>query len=240
MIEKRWAAIAPISLIADGTTDGYIILSTTAGFKTKQEVILKATGEETLALQIKRVLSNTQLLVGPRGTKLSVFSDISIYTTAKNATLEAYEQPRPDIPLQEIQRAIFEEEPAVAQRTIAVDQWGQPYSDSNPLPIAGLTSDNLNGPASQKVIEITDLIVSEALTDLTPLTDRKVVTIQPLTGKIYVYFGDGVTVPDAASVAANGFIMMKLQKETYEASPNQHLYLLAFSGSVNVALAERA
>ncbi len=134
-IEKKWEQIPPVPLVVSGTANGVVIVSSTFGFKTKQEVWLSATGEVKLPLEVKRVNSATQLIVGPRGKNLQAVSDISVYTTAKSATLEAYEQQRPSIPLQEHERAVYEEEPTVAKRTILVDPLGKMFSISNPVPV---------------------------------------------------------------------------------------------------------
>lgn len=98
----------------------------------------------------------------------------------------------------------------------------------------------LDGPSKQTTISVTTSTVVEAKQGSTPHKERKVVTIQPLNGKIYVYFADEGIVPSPAAVAANGFIQFKNQKETYEASDSQSIYLLAVTSTTNVVVAERA
>ena len=99
----------------------------------------------------------------------------------------------------------------------------------------------LDGPATQgKLIGVNTSTVVEVKVGASRFTDRKVVTIQPLTGKIYVYFGDGTTTPSAATVAANGFIHFKNAKESYEAGEKQPLFILSLTGTTDVIIVERA
>lgn len=141
-IEKKWEQIPPVAFSANGTVDGLVTIPSTKGFKTKQKVNLKSNTQTQVLLEIKRVLSKTQLLVGPTEQKLTVVSDISGYLTADSATIDAPEQPRPSIPLQEHERAVYEEEPVVAKRVFIVDDWGEPYDSDNPLPVEATISDN--------------------------------------------------------------------------------------------------
>lgn len=99
----------------------------------------------------------------------------------------------------------------------------------------------LDGPSQQTAITLTNTVVQEAKGGGNALAERKVVTIQALTGKIYVYFGaEGVT-PNAATVAANGLVQYKNQKESYEASTSQKLWILSVTVASNsVIVAERA
>jgi len=99
----------------------------------------------------------------------------------------------------------------------------------------------LDGPAKQTKITVNTTTVQEIKVGASAQDERKVITVQPLTGKIYVYFGDATaSAPNAATVIANGFVQYKKAKDDYEASPQQPLYILAVSGSVDVIIAERA
>lgn len=142
-IEKRWEAIAPRSFTADGTSEGVVTLASTLDFHVKQLVIIKASGEDDLVkLEVKRVDSATVLRVGPVGN-INARTDISAYTTAASATIEAEEQARSTIPDKEYKRAVFEEEPVVAIRTIGVDRQGNPFGPGNPLSVQ-LTDGSVN------------------------------------------------------------------------------------------------
>jgi uncharacterized protein YpmB len=98
----------------------------------------------------------------------------------------------------------------------------------------------LDGPAQQLVVSVSTAAITEAKAGVSALEERKVVTIQPLNGKVYVYFAQEGVTPSAATVIANGFIQYKNQKETYEASNSQLIYLVAVSATTNVSIAERA
>ena len=97
----------------------------------------------------------------------------------------------------------------------------------------------LDGPSLQNSVSV-DSTTVQKLPSGSELTERKVITIQPLDGKIWVYFGDGSTTPSAATVAADGFEHGKKAIQTYEASDSQPIFILAQSGTVDVRYAERA
>jgi len=99
----------------------------------------------------------------------------------------------------------------------------------------------LDGPSKQFSLSVgTGTVIEVKKTGEDPLTDRQVITLQPLDGYIYVYFGDGESTPSPATVAADGFEHYKRLKDSYEAGPEQPVYILAKSGTVNVKVAERA
>jgi len=126
-IEKKWETIPPRSFTADGTVDGIVTVNTTIGFRVKQKVLLKQgpvpTGEPFI---INRVLSETQLRVGPIGRSIAECADISSYTVASGATIEVREQPHNPIEQKEHERAVYEEEPIVAKRVFLIDTFGNP------------------------------------------------------------------------------------------------------------------
>jgi hypothetical protein len=97
----------------------------------------------------------------------------------------------------------------------------------------------LDGPSKQFSTTVDTITVVELKKDASPLAERKVVTVQA-EGKIYIYFGDDDIVPNAATVAADGFIHFKNGKESYEAAASQRVYILADSGTITVRAAERA
>ncbi len=135
--EKTLAAVPPQAFTADGTQFGVITIANTAGFKVKSEVVLNATGLPPLSLQIKRVLSPTQFIVGPNGAiSPNNFKNISAYTVALGATVQAQEQNKINIPEIDHYKAIYEADPTVADRVVNVDQYGQFYGSANPLPVS--------------------------------------------------------------------------------------------------------
>jgi hypothetical protein len=100
----------------------------------------------------------------------------------------------------------------------------------------------LDGPSKQYKLSAVDTITAVRIVKPTEneLEERKVVTIQPIDSSIRVYFGDGSTVPSAATIAADGFLHYKKAKESYEASASQEIYILAEAGTTVVIIAERA
>ena len=98
----------------------------------------------------------------------------------------------------------------------------------------------LDGPAVQTTLSVTAIAVTEAKVGASAYAERLVITLQPSDGKIYVYFGDGSTIPSVADVQNHGLLIYKNAKETYEAGQKQELYILALSGTVAVKIVERA
>lgn len=98
----------------------------------------------------------------------------------------------------------------------------------------------LDGPSAQTSVSVDTTTVQEVKVGGSVLSERKVITLQPLNGQIRVYFGDGVTTPVAATVASNGLLHFNKAKESYEASDSQPVYILAEAGTVNVIIIERA
>lgn len=135
--ERTWPAVAPRAFTANGSTLGVITLSDTKGLKTKQLVNIK-NNLGSLNVQVKRVVSKTLLVVGAVDNKIGSWTplDISSYTVASSAMIEAAEQPKNNIPRDDHYSAIYESDPTVADRVVFVDQYGNFYDDNNPLPIA--------------------------------------------------------------------------------------------------------
>lgn len=133
--EKRWKKVAPKLFTANGTIDGIVTVSSTRGFYAKQKVFLKSNTISRQKFEVKEVLSKTQLRVGPATSDMREYSNLSAFTTAQAAQIDAEEQARPAIPEKEFERAAFEEEPVVAKRVFLVDEIGEGYSSSNPIPV---------------------------------------------------------------------------------------------------------
>jgi len=135
-IEKRLKAVPLQLFIVDGTSTGKVIVVNTRLFKVKQKVFLKSsTQPNTDNLEIKRILSQTEMLVGPEKQPIHVVSDLSMFLVANGASIGANEQLRPSIPTEEINRAVYEEEPTVAYRVVQVDELGAPYNTQNRIPV---------------------------------------------------------------------------------------------------------
>lgn len=144
MLEKRFASVPPQAFTANGTDRGVITVADTRLFKVKQEVILMASALPNLdTIEVKKVISPTQLMVGPRNPDIRAYTDVSLYTTAALSFIFSNEQKRPSIPMEEFWRAVYEEEPTVALRTMLVDKYGNDYRTENPLPVQ-LTDGSIN------------------------------------------------------------------------------------------------
>ena len=81
MIEKHWSAVPPVAFTATGTVRGRITVTSTAGFRVKQEVILTLPNQPDLALIVNRVLSPTQMELGVPGSPIGSRYDLSSYDT---------------------------------------------------------------------------------------------------------------------------------------------------------------
>jgi hypothetical protein len=136
MLEKRLLAVSPQLFIVDGGTDGLVTVGDTSLFKVKQEIIIAADTLQNLDnLEIKKIVDSTTMYVGPKGGSINARINISAYTVFLNAKIFANEQKRPSIPFEEFTRAVYDEEPVVANRTISVDKYGEYYTIDNPLPV---------------------------------------------------------------------------------------------------------
>jgi len=95
----------------------------------------------------------------------------------------------------------------------------------------------LDGPSKQGNATVTSTTPVEVKVD-SVAADREVVTIQA-NESIYVYFADEGETPNAATVAASGFIQTRNIINTYEASTGQALWVLAVGLTATVRFAER-
>ncbi len=134
-IERVYEQIPATTFTADGAENGVITVADVDCFKVKMSVTLKADTLPNISLQIKRVLNSTQMVVGPLKKPIHTREDVSAYTVALNATVEAPEQKRPEIPLVDLERASYSEEPTVAKRVLNVDKYGNAYNADNPLSV---------------------------------------------------------------------------------------------------------
>lgn len=136
-VERNWLAVPATLLTANGTSFGVVTVSDTAGFKVKGSAFLAATGLPDFQVQIQRVISSTQMIVGKIGTAPAInhFVDVSAYTTALNATIAFPEQPKNKIKADDIDQAVYEADPVVAKRVISVDEYGKFFNSGNPMPV---------------------------------------------------------------------------------------------------------
>lgn len=142
-LEGKMSAVTPQPFTADGTPQGVITVANTAGFRTKQVAYIinntfaSPTTGKPLAVQVKRVLSPTKLIVGLIDQKIASWMplDISAYLVADGAAIGAEEQNKNNIPWEDHYRAVYESDPVVADRVVFVDKYGNFYDNNNPMPI---------------------------------------------------------------------------------------------------------
>lgn len=155
--EKYWGAVAPRFLTSNGTSDGVITLTTTKDLRVKQCIQISSNTEGKRTFQIQSVPSPTQIEVSEISGKITDRADVSAYTTADNAFIQAKKLPRPSIPQKEYERAVFEEEPVVAKRVINVDEYGNIYCDDNPFPVSLTGIDEVRIDNAQIDVDLTHL-----------------------------------------------------------------------------------
>ncbi len=136
--ERFWAAVQPQAFTVNGGQFGLVTVADTAGFRVKQSASLKNNSNQTLPVQVKVVLNSTTLIVGYCDNKIANWPQLNItaWTVAGGATIQAEWQPKNTIGADDIIRAVYEADPVAAVRVIGVDQYGNPYTDANPLPVA--------------------------------------------------------------------------------------------------------
>jgi hypothetical protein len=135
--QKKWAAIASQPLEANSTAFGVVTVADTEGFFVGQAVWLSNNvAANNNSFQVKRVLSSTQMILGPIDNNLvpSDFSNLSVYTTASVSIIGAGEQDKLVLTNADQDEGTYEREPVNARRSILVDVYGNPYGPTNPLP----------------------------------------------------------------------------------------------------------
>lgn len=132
--ERRWDAYVSTPITVNGTTDGIITVADTFGLYTKMEVSLVSNSQLKVNLQVKAVLSPTQVQLGPINGNLNSFSDLSAFLVSDAATIFANRQLFPNIKPDDIDQSTYAREPIVAKRNILVDKYGNYYDDNNPIP----------------------------------------------------------------------------------------------------------
>ena len=157
--ENKLAAVSPQAFTANGTSLGVVTIASTAGFYIKQVVDLQSNSLQQTRLQIKNILSSTQLIVGPNNNSLAAgpknVTDISGFTVSDAASISAPEQNNFPIPRDDHYNAVYLPAPVSADRVMPVDPYGELYGPNNPLPVSfegGVSIANVGiiGPAPDK------------------------------------------------------------------------------------------
>lgn len=138
-LEKKLLTISPVLFTANGTQFGVITVADTIGFRDKQIVFLKSNTQNPISLQVKRVLSKTQMIVGKIDNRIipNDFVDVSSFTVADSAIVGAEEQDKTALPTDKDHFiAVYESSPVNGDRVIPVDPYGNFYTKDNPIPIS--------------------------------------------------------------------------------------------------------
>ena len=153
--EKRLYAVSPRAFTSDGGANGQITVAETSDFVVGHVVQLRSSTQQVLELKVKRIVDKFTLFVGEVKQPIHNRVNISAFTVADGATIEAIEQLRPSITEQEVERNTYDEEPLVARRVRLIDVYGD---DAN-SPISSVQGDEpiakfIYGPA----LEVTSII----------------------------------------------------------------------------------
>jgi hypothetical protein len=124
--EKTLPAVPVQLILVDGGMSGQIQVPYTAGFKTKQRVFIYSnTQPSKVELEVKQVVDSQNIILGPKSTSLKDTTNLTIYKASEGAAIYADAQDRQAIPPDMYSRAVYEEAPTVAIRTIPVTSLGQ-------------------------------------------------------------------------------------------------------------------
>jgi hypothetical protein len=169
--ERSWDSIGPVLFAANGGADGSITVASTSGMRVKQEVIVASTTQPTLSkIEIKRVLSPTKIIVGPIKTTGEFLSrsNLSAYLLADLATVKVIDQKKSKPTDRDIFSFVYEPEPAVAIRTLGVDELGRPWTGENPLPVEGTFVITSDAPTIQRVQNVAMAVANQEYTITLP------------------------------------------------------------------------
>lgn len=133
--ERQWDAVPPISLIADGTTEGVLKVVDTAGFFFGMQATLSNNTPSQLTVYIKRVVDKNTLWVGHTKGGMDHNVDVSTFTVSSGATIFAAMQNKSTVPNEARLLATYETDPIDAWRVRPVDPYGNGYTPTNPFPV---------------------------------------------------------------------------------------------------------
>lgn len=130
LMEKNWPSVLLTPILVSPT--GIITVSSTCRLRVKQLISFSKIGVESKTFQVKKVLSDTEFLVGDPGTSIG---KIVTPTEYSGGSASVYEQQRNTIAEGYVIRSVYEEEPVIALRTIGVDCLGNHWGKDNPFPV---------------------------------------------------------------------------------------------------------
>lgn len=157
--ERILPAVGPQPFTADGTNSGKVTIAKPWLFKVRQIVFIASGAVPQATYQVKRV-EEAFLWVGPNDNNLQTRSNVTAYTAAGSATIQAPEQPRPfvvDDQPDTFENYEHEEEPTNAKRIIIVDSAGRPIaSESTPDGMALKTTATISGDITIGEVDVSD------------------------------------------------------------------------------------
>jgi hypothetical protein len=134
--ERNWLEIPSQLFISDGGQYGQVSIPSTVRIKVKQKVEVSSNLLPVqITLEVKSVINETDIILGPIATNIEQVTDLRSYTVASGAKLFVAKQLRNTIVEDVRSRSVYEEEPTLAYRSHLVDYLGRSYDASNPIPI---------------------------------------------------------------------------------------------------------
>lgn len=140
-IERLWEEIPARAFTANGQANGLVTLESTIQFRTNQKVKITSTGNPDKVLVIKRVVSPTQMFLGPDDKNIKSRENLTLYTLAAMAMVSAAEQNKTSIPEKDQLQMTLEREPVNARRVYQVDDFGNAIGTTPENPIHARLSD---------------------------------------------------------------------------------------------------
>jgi hypothetical protein len=135
LFERKLPKTIKMFVTDDCTSNGSIQVLSAKGIRVKQKIFVVKGTEPPLELEVKRVTGYQTFEVGPIGSDINVRKDLSDYTVAANTYIYYPEQNRPNPNVERVDVVEHEVEPILAKRVLNVDYMGNPYDDSNRLPV---------------------------------------------------------------------------------------------------------
>lgn len=179
-----------------------ITVSDTAGLHTKM-LVQFTKGTLTALFEIKRVISTTQIAVGPYNpSKANNINDITNPIEFDGGSLTASEQQRNLMNPEALWRATYEEEPAVANRSLLVDKYGRYIDTINQDGENRLAVDiKAARPKNPAISNIPVLIANTEYSITLPAkTSKLMVKIRDGASKLRIGFDAGSTAADFIEV----------------------------------------
>ena len=213
--ERNYNAVPPILLTSNGSTDGILQVTDTAGFYVQMQATLANNLNNKLTVYIKRVVDSTTLWVGATKGGMDHNVDVSAFTTATSSTISAQEQNKQTVPMEAKLLATYENDPIDAWRTIPVDSYGNKYTTSNTFPINIVPSTKI--PFTLGALTLPTLISSYA----NSLTYTEVTSDSIGTEEVLTFYNGGTVVgevnitqsPDGwilnFGALGNGFLLLE-------------------------------